>query len=181
MDFQGRAIALFNRKVMFDGVKGEIEMVCHHDEDNFAAVVQLENGWSKRFDDIDALESLLINDQSSHISHNSGWTPSPRNRNAPSGSTPPIRRSRKKYIAMPPTGGTDSQHMLGVIGRWYPKDLCLKRGDIRLSTWIDREYDPDGAWPGERICDQRRNPNGRIQLLVKFKVSCFLKNENSIS
>lgn len=175
MDFQGRAIALNNRAVMIDGVKGEVEMVCHHDEASFCAVVLLENGHSVRFNRIDTLEKMLIPDQPAQNSSNSGRAPPRRNRNTPSGSNPPIRRSRKKNVALPPVGETAAQYMLGVTGRWYPKELCYKRGDIPLTTWIDREYDPEGAWPGERICDQRRDPDGRIQLLVKFKVSCFWK------
>lgn len=179
MDFQGRAIALNNRAVMIDGVKGEVEMVCHHDEPSFCAVVLLENGHSVRFNRIDTLEKVLIPDQSAQSSSNSGRAPSRRNRNPPSGSdppsgsNPPIRRSRKRNVALPPVGETASQHMLGVTGRWYPKELCYKRGDIPLTSWIDREYDPAGAWPGEKICDQRRDPDGRIQFLVKFKVSRF--------
>eukprot|EP00210_Caulerpa_lentillifera_P001631 g1569.t1 len=162
MNFRERALALNGRAVSVDGTKGKVDMVGCIDERRFFAVVTLETGEACRYDNIKDVEKLLIPDPPS-------VSTSRRQSVNVSGEISPLVRSRKKLIALPPTGGTTEHHMLGVTGRWYPKELCFKTGDAVLSNWIDREYDPESAWPGEWICDQRRDVEGRIQYLVKFK------------
>lgn len=84
------------------------------------------------------------------------------------------RRSINR-IALPHWGDSDDRFMLGPTGKWYPKALCLREGDVRLVEWIDKTYSSNSRWLTDLVVDERRRRSGRMEYLVKFRVKVFTK------
>ena len=82
----------------------------------------------------------------------------------------PVAKRTAKNIALPEYGPTDSHYVLSPTGKWIPRQTARKETDVALSAWIDVDYPPRSVWPVEYIADDRVNPEGKQEFLIKFLV-----------